>query len=109
MNAFNLTEKYLFDAGDCCLEDLICRRCDSLLDMFSCEDVDCPVENPCITSNLFCVPEELGDGKCQDHNNGPFCDYDLGDCCIMDESATETCCLCTPHNCPVDIGEYVFS
>ena len=38
-------------------------------------------ENPCIKSDIFCIPEEKGDGICQDYNNAPFCDYDLGDCC----------------------------
>ena len=97
-NKFLISEKYFFDVGDCCLEELICKRCD-YLDLLSCEFVDCPLESPCIPSNLYCVPEELGDGICQDHNNGEFCDYDLGDCCLIDESAYETCCQCTGHSC----------
>ena len=94
-------EKYFFDAGDCCLEDVKCRWCDDYLDIYFCEDANCPpLENLCIPSTLYCVPEELGDGKCQDYNNGPFCDFDLGDCCISDESAYESCCQCTGHICP---------
>ena len=91
-----LTEKYFFDAGDCCLEEVKCRDCP---DMFTCVDVDCPSEGLCIPSNIYCVPEELGDGKCQDYNNGKFCEYDLGDCCLTDESAYETCCQCVGHKC----------
>ena len=96
---FKSTEYYFFDVGDCCLEERICRTCDSH-DMFSCFDskvnLDCPVEDPCIPSNLYCVPEELGDGICQDHNNGPFCDFDLGDCCIKsEEKVYDECCQCS--------------
>ena len=92
------TEKYFFDVGDCCLEELRCKRCE-YLDMMGCDYMDCPLESPCIPSNLYCVPEELGDGKCQDYNNGKFCEYDLGDCCLTDESAYETCCQCVGHKC----------
>ena len=59
----------------------------------------CP-ENPCIKSNNFCIPEELGDGICQDHNNGPYCNYDMGDCCLVGRNVEE-CCNC---NCK-QIGE----
>ena len=70
-----------FDVGDCCLENLQCRlkfeNFTNFIPRF------CP-ENTCIQSNIFCILEELGDGICQDHNNGPFCDYDLGDCCLTE-------------------------
>ena len=37
----------------------------------------------------------MGDGKCQDYNNGPKCDYDLGDCCGIDvgpgQNGTQCC------------------
>ena len=72
-----------FDAGDCCLPEF---------------------EELCINSNLFCNEETLGDGICQDFNNGPLCDYDLGDCCIVsqniecagkEELSNHTqCCFC---------------
>ena len=70
-------EKYFFDVGDCCLEvhDFEAMTC-----RFEEEDVECP-QNVCIPSNNFCIAEELGDGICQDYNNGPYCNYDLGDCC----------------------------
>ena len=51
-------------------------------------------ESPCILANSFCIPEELGDGIGQDHNNGPYCDMDSGDCCLPDADDTQ-CCLCS--------------
>ena len=84
--------KHFFDAGDCCLpiEDLTCRTKQHASSYYNYEA--CP-ENPCIMSNNFCIIEELGDGKCQDHNNSPFCNYDLGDCCLI-KMLEETCCTC---------------
>ena len=86
-----------FDVGDCCLEDLQCR-----LKFFNFTNFIprfCP-ENTCIKSNTFCILEELGDGICQDHNNGPFCDYDLGDCCLAgcEGGQWQTFCLGSPKN-----------
>ena len=72
-------EDHYFDMGDCCLEDISCR-----IKFFNGTDyvkTYCPL-NPCIKSNIFCVHEELGNGYCEDYNNGPYCDYDLGDCCL---------------------------
>ena len=46
----------------------------------------------------------MGDGICQDHNNGPLCDYDHGDCCLSTKWTEETCnccneaCLCALSN-----------
>ena len=77
--------EHFFDHGDCCLESLTCQlKFQNATDFVP---QYCPDE-PCILSNMFCVQEELGDGKCQDHNNSPFCDYDLGDCC-SDKQRTE--------------------
>ena len=92
------TEEYFFDVGDCCLElDLSseygCRYKDMITGAI--EDVYCP-ENTCIKSNNFCIPEELGDGICQDHNNGKYCDYDMGDCCNPSVDL-EQCCTCACH------------
>ena len=98
---FNI-DKYFFDIGDCCLEfnlyeEMTCR--------FEAVYVECP-QHTCIRSNNFCIAEELGDGICQDHNNGPFCHYDLGDCCsphnnhleISDPKAKDCCgCYCHDH------------
>ena len=85
-------DKYFFDIGDCCLdEEMKCR--------FGADYVDCP-QDPCIRSNNFCIAEELGDGLCQDYNNGPYCDYDLGDCCKSNDHHLDTsdskkdCCAC---------------
>ena len=47
----------------------------------------------CICCNNFCITEELGVGICQDHNNGPYCDYDLGDCCAAIDK-NDKCCAC---------------
>ena len=63
-----------FDAGDCCYEH--------------------PIKD-CYQSNAFCHPDTLGDGICQDYNNGPLCDYDLGDCCqIPFKNRGDECCYC---------------
>ena len=81
------TPEYFFDIGDCCLNN-------SLSDI-------------CVRSNMTCIAEELGDGKCQDYNNGKLCDFDLGDCCAylqMDwqnyqniNKFHEYCCACMCH------------
>ena len=90
------TAEFFFDFGDCCLESdyyskLQCEMRGSYqtqeqyltnYNSFQYVAVDCP-ENVCIESNIYCIPEQVGDGICQDHNNGPFCDYDSGDCCSI--------------------------
>ena len=99
-------DQYFFDVGDCCLqlqayEKMTCKVEEDL--------VECP-QYTCIPSNNFCIAEELGDGICQDHNNGPFCDYDLGDCCSTinqhlqlgnwgghHKEHTSECCACFCH------------
>ena len=85
--SLNNEENY-FDVGDCCLENPKC-----MLFAFDRNYVECP-ENSCIQSNTFCVLEEIGDEICQDHNNGPFCQYDLGDCCLAPGNFTSYCCNC---------------
>ena len=85
---------HYFDLGDCCLENLSCRRVFSNLGIMDWETSFCPENDPCIKSNLFCIQEELGDGICQDHNNGPFCDYDGGDCCLIPDGEDDDCCEC---------------
>ena len=82
-----------FDSGDCCLPELICFRY-----VIPVEEVDCP-EDPCVKSNLYCTPNELGDGICQDHNNGPLCDFDYGDCCLSNRFELGECwpCYCKGH------------
>ena len=89
--------QYFFDIGDCCLDvdqtgysySHIYANCR----MGEYEFTYCP-ENPCIKSNNFCIPKELGDGICQDHNNGPYCDYDMGDCCLVADQSNHECCNC---------------
>ena len=100
--------KYYFDVGDCCLENLNCilRLENSTVNIgFVSIDQPCP-ENPCIQSNNFCVPEELGDGICQDHNNGPLCHYDMGDCCMVGRNV-EHCCTCACKLNGVDFFNYL--
>ena len=96
--------EHFFDAGDCCLpiEDLVCRTKDHPQKSTNYNYQECP-ENPCIISNNFCILEELGDGKCQDHNNGPFCNYDLGDCCLKTKLFDNTCCTCS---CSQSLGTF---
>ena len=87
---FNTKEHY-FDIGDCCLEN---PSCSSSTFLSTAADPFCE-EDICIESNLFCIKEELGDGICQGHNNGPYCDHDLGDCCLATESSQTNCtCNC---------------
>ena len=103
------TAEYFFDIGDCCGAEITCthkhidfgQQVDIQQDI---EYLDC-LDNPCIKSNNFCIPEELGDGICQDHNNGPFCDYDMGDCCLLSDTSRAKCCSCscrqyTPYGVP---------
>ena len=80
------SKEYFFDIGDCCQMDTICVE--NRFDQVTCPD------HPCIESNQYCIEHELGDGICQDHNNGPYCDYDLGDCCSISSQAYEDCCTC---------------
>ena len=95
-------DKYFFDIGDCCLssinEEMKCR--------LGAIVIECP-PHTCIRSNNFCIAEELGDGLCQDHNNGPYCDFDLGDCCTsknnhLNESDSKDCCACFCHNAEIN-------
>ena len=86
-------KEYFFDIGDCCLKPepelgLLCVQNQEL--------VTCP-DNLCIESNHYCIEHELGDGICQDYNNGPYCNYDLGDCCSTFDEAYEDCCTCACH------------
>ena len=97
------TEEYFFDIGDCCLDsssEYSCKHTYSE-ETFALEYTNCP-ENLCIKSNNFCIPEELGDGICQDHNNGPYCEYDMGDCCLFSDKSVEFCCNCACSNIPTD-------
>ena len=55
-------------------------------------EFDCP-ETACVKSTNYCIEELLGDGICHDQNNGPYCDYDLGDCCILGK-VLDFCCAC---------------
>ena len=52
--------------------------------------------NQCLNTNMICNNETIGDGICHDFNNGPFCDYDLGDCCVF-PFIDEGCCACQCH------------
>ena len=108
-------DQYFFDVGDCCLE---LHAYEKMTCKFEADDVECP-QYTCIPSNNFCIAEELGDGICQDHNNGPYCDYDLGDCCstnshhehhlflllMMDAKG---CCACLCHIVSHDQHVYYF-
>ena len=92
---YNNAENF-FDIGDCCLpiQDLACTQQNAV--------GSCP-DKACIKSNNFCIPHQLGDGICQDHNNGPFCNFDLGDCCLRfsddhnNEEFLTDCCTCSCH------------
>ena len=104
---FNNYEQF-FDAGDCCLPNPTVfyegEKFDSAYGFsnpwFSNPPRPC-LENECICipNNLVCNATQLGDGKCQDYNNGPLCDYDLGDCCLrwMPDFDIDECCNCLCH------------
>ena len=83
---WNNVENY-FDVGDCCLDNTLCakyiyytgnRLYSSLVNDFN-NYIDCPLDI-CVKSNIYCNVTQLGDGICQDYNNGPLCDFDQGDC-----------------------------
>ena len=86
----NNVEHY-FDVGDCCLNNTVCFT-NLFFDGFYCE-FTCPA-GICVNSNIYCNSSQLGDGLCQDHNNGPFCDYDFGDCCLPTRKDFDSCCAC---------------
>ena len=90
--------EFNFDQGDCCLGHTYCwiHYEDTrpwTEDPIRIEPVLCPPD-VCIESNAYCVNDQLGDGTCQDHNNGPLCDYDHGDCCLADKRSKDTCYCC---------------
>ena len=94
-------EEYFFDIGDCCLdlndEDYDCalkHQNWGLMENVTQDLEYLPCRDDCIKSNNFCIPEELGDGICQDHNNGPYCEFDMGDCCLVVSDSFEDCCFC---------------
>ena len=95
---------YFFDYGDCCLEDPICQvliygeswRGHSITKT---KQIDCP-DNVCIRSENYCIKDQIGDGICQDYNNSPFCNYDLGDCCMPVRELDFCCsCICKEFEC----------
>ena len=92
-------KEHFFDIGDCCKENPTCM---SSTFVSTASDLFCP-ENVCIQSNIFCNEEELGDGICQGHNNGPLCEYDLGDCCLRLVTESQTNCTC---NCKCFLEKY---
>ena len=110
------TEDNFFDFGDCCLEDISCRV--KFFNSSNYVEKYCPT-NPCIRSNIFCVEEELGNGICEDYNNGPYCDYDLGDCCLSPpnhswttpgEISKRDCCICScKQNALYNANSYMFN
>ena len=95
--------EYFFDIGDCCQPTPSCRvQAPIFYSMVgNQEPIECP-DNPCIPSNNYCIPDQLGDGICQDHNNGPYCDYDHGDCCWF-HSYDQECCDCSCYE-PEDMS-----
>ena len=107
---FNNYEEF-FDAGDCCLPNPTIFFEGSVIDPIQqhqvlkfafpprpCNEDECV----CIPNNLVCNATQLGDGICQDYNNGPLCEHDLGDCCLKlwnlypDEKGD--CCNCFCHD-----------
>ena len=90
--SFNAVQ-YDFDLGDCCIPEVECWQEDypNISGISGFQRTDCP-DDMCILSNTFCIESKIGDGICQDYNNAAFCDYDGGDCCML-EKGTE-CCQC---------------
>ena len=77
---------YFFDGGDCCEENV------TNFELFSDNlDLKPNPKSTCIPSlgYSYCIEAQLGDGKCQDYNNSPLCQFDFGDCC---NAASESCC-----------------
>ena len=105
---FNNYEEF-FDAGDCCLQNPtifydgseINPISQSLFPKYADPPRPC-LENECvcILNNLVCNATQLGDGICQDFNNGPLCEHDLGDCCLkiwLPYESKGNCCNCFCH------------
>ena len=106
---FNTYEEF-FDAGDCCLPNpTIHLEGSEWHPIFQIEiaihsDPPRPCktdECECIPNNLVCNASQLGDDICQDYNNGPLCEYDLGDCCLkwfwLPHEVEGHCCNCFCH------------
>ena len=86
-----------FDAGDCCLNYIQCENIIMTQRPWGAIipntlDVDCPID-VCIRSDMYCIPELMGDGVCHDNNNSELCDFDLGDCCKPNR-IKDSCCNC---------------
>ena len=106
---FNNYEEF-FDAGDCCLTNpTILFESIQIHPIYQNEipkfaDPPRPCEKDeciCIPNNLVCNATQIGDGICQDYNNGPLCEYDLGDCCLkwdwLPHEVEGNCCNCFCH------------
>ena len=105
---FNNYEEF-FDAGDCCLPNPTIFYDGSEINPISqslfAKYADPP--RPCLANECVCIPNDLvcndtqlGDGICQDFNNGPLCEHDLGDCCLkiwLPYESKGNCCNCFCH------------
>lgn len=86
-----------FDVGDCCLNYTQCENIIKAPNLWGATvpnsfDADCP-KDVCIRSDMYCIPDLMGDGVCHDNNNSELCDFDLGDCC-KPNPITDSCCNC---------------
>ena len=75
-----------FDKGDCCLSDTESKK--------YCEECMCKERKEQETCEVS--PRILGDGVCDDRANIEACEFDKGDCCLLDIKSKNFCkeCLC---------------
>ena len=99
-----------FDKGDCCLLDSESKK--------YCNECLCKVKEEPKTCNVSL--RILGDNICDDSANIEACEFDKGDCCLLDSESKRYCteCLCkedekirpedskyTGENCGRRLGE----
>ena len=75
-----------FDKGDCCLLDAKSKDyCDECICKERKEPETCEIS-----------PRNLGDNICDDRANIEACEFDKGDCCLLDIKSKKFCkeCLC---------------
>merc|ERR1740129_2203455 len=86
-----------YDKGDCCLSDTESKK--------YCKECLCKVKEEPKTCDV--PARNLGDDYCDDEANNEACEFDKGDCCLLDSESKKYCkeCLCKvkeePKTCDV--------
>ena len=79
-----------FDKGDCCLSDSQSKK--------YCTECLCKEKEESKTCDAS--PRNLGDNFCDDEANNEACEFDKGDCCLLEIESKKYCteCLCKETN-----------